>query len=102
METDSRERRGVTSAEENELDGDEDVSEVAYEAPRDDLASVNQGILGQPWLILSFLLIVAAAALILLSHTDSAFVAIALGISAWFWNMRMRLKRRYGKQSRWR
>lgn len=79
------------------MDTDEDAGAVAGEEHRDD-----SGVFHQAWLILSCLLIVVAAVLLLLSNTDAAFVAAALGISAWFWNLRKKLKRQYGirKQSR--
>lgn len=60
----------------------------------------------QPWLVVACLLLAAAAVLLILSHTDAAFVAAALGVSAWFWNVRGNLKRKHGleKQGRrdWR
>lgn len=49
----------------------------------------------QPWLVAACLLLAASAALLLLSHPDSAFVCAALGVSAWFWNMRAGLKRKH-------
>ena len=49
----------------------------------------------QPWLVVACLLLVAAAALLLLSHADAAFVCAALGVSAWFWNVRGELKRKH-------
>lgn len=93
MENDSRGRSGDSSTEEIGTDADEDVAVGADEEHRD-----GSGIFRQAWLILSCLLIVAAAVLLLLSHTDAAFVVAALGISAWFWNMRLKLKRQYGIQ----
>ena len=49
----------------------------------------------QPWLVVACLLLVAAVALLLLSHPDAAFVCAALGVSAWFWNVRGELKRKH-------
>jgi len=49
----------------------------------------------QPWLVLACLLLAASVALLLLSHPDSAFVCAALGVSAWFWNVRVGLKRKH-------
>jgi Flp pilus assembly protein TadB len=97
LESDSRNQRGETSAEETETD--DGVAAFAGEERRDGSASDARGMLRQPWLILSFVLIAAAAVFLLLSHTDAAFVAIALGVCAWFWNLRVRLKRQYGIKS---
>lgn len=94
MENDSRERSGESSAEEIETDADEDAG--GGEERREDSASDNGGIFRQPWLILSCLFIIIATVLLLFSRMDAAFVAAALGVSAWFWNMRVRLKRQYG------
>lgn len=49
----------------------------------------------QPWLVVACLLLAASATLLLLSHPDAAFVCAALGVSAWFWNMRAGLKRKH-------
>ena len=54
----------------------------------------------QPWLVVACLLLAAAAALLLLSHADAAFVVAALGVSAWFWNVRGNLKRKYKLEKR--
>ena len=48
-----------------------------------------------PWLVAACLLLAASATLLLLSHTEAAFVCAALGISAWFWNVRGELKRKH-------
>ncbi|MBC7933459.1 MAG: hypothetical protein H7Z38_23100 [Rubrivivax sp.] len=94
MEKDSRERSGDASAEVIETDADDDAG--VGEERREESASDNGGIFRQPWLILSCLFIIIASIMLLLSRTDAAFVAAALGVSAWFWNMRVRLKRQYG------
>jgi Flp pilus assembly protein TadB len=98
LKNDSREQSGHSSTEEIGTD-DEDVAAFAGEQRRDDSASDGLGVFRQPWLILSGLFIIAAAVLLLLSRTDAAFVALALGVSAWFWNMRVRLKREHNIKS---
>lgn len=47
------------------------------------------------WLVLSVALLAAAAVLLWLGHSGAAFVAAALGVCAWFFDMRMGLKRRH-------
>lgn len=47
------------------------------------------------WLFVSIALLVGAAALLWLAYTSAAFVAAALGVCAWFFDMRMGLKRRH-------
>jgi hypothetical protein len=47
------------------------------------------------WLFASFALLAAAAVLLWLARTDAAFVAAALGVSAWFLDVREGLKRRH-------
>ena len=49
----------------------------------------------QPWLWAAGLGLVAAAALALVGNFDGAFVAAALGVLAWFLNVRARLRPRY-------
>jgi Flp pilus assembly protein TadB len=86
----------LSSDEETETDVFEDSDAVAGEARRNDSAPESRGLFRQTWLILSCLLFIAAAVLLTLSRTDAAFVAAALAVSAWFWNMRLKLKRQYG------
>jgi hypothetical protein len=47
------------------------------------------------WLVVSIALLVAAGVLLWLAYTSAAFVAAVLGVCAWFFNMRMNLKRRH-------
>jgi hypothetical protein len=47
----------------------------------------------QLWLVAACLCLLAAAALWLLGHADAAFVAAALGVVAWFLNVRVQLRR---------
>jgi hypothetical protein len=49
----------------------------------------------QPWLVVACLLLAASVTLLLLSHDDAAFVCAALGVSAWFWNVREGLRRKH-------
>ena len=102
MENESRERGGETSNDEQGTELFEDSDAGAIEERRNDTPPESRGIFRQPWFLLSFIFFVAATVLFLLAHTDAAFVTAALAISAWFWNMRVRLKRQYGirKQNR--
>jgi hypothetical protein len=47
------------------------------------------------WLVASIALLAAAAVLLLLERSSEAFVAAALGVCAWFFDVRMGLKRRH-------
>ena len=100
MEKDSRARDGDASNEELRTDADDDFGEVAYEERRDVCAPDIRCVHRHAWLICSLLFIIAALVLLLLSHRDAAFVALALGVSALFWNMRLKLKRQYGINKR--
>ena len=44
------------------------------------------------WSIVAGACLVVAAALLFLARVDAAFVAATLGIVAWFWNERNRLR----------
>jgi hypothetical protein len=56
----------------------------------------------QPWLVVACILLAAAAVLLFLSRTNAAFVVAALGVSAWFWNVRGNLIRQHGLEKRGR
>ena len=47
------------------------------------------------WRIVAYVLVAAAAALLYLRRTDLAFFAAALGVSAWFLNMRTGIRRKH-------
>jgi Flp pilus assembly protein TadB len=47
------------------------------------------------WLVVSIALLATAAVLLWLAYTNASFVLAALGVSAWFLNLRMSLKRRH-------
>ena len=47
------------------------------------------------WLVVSIALLAAAAVLLWLARTNAAFVAAALAVCAWFFDVRMGLKRRH-------
>ena len=96
MENDSTEQGGKASDGETGTDVFEDSGALAREKGRDESPSESPPLFLQTWLILSCLLFIAAAILLLFSRTDAAFVAAVLGVSAWFWNVRVRLKRQYG------
>jgi Flp pilus assembly protein TadB len=68
---------------------------AARRVDRDDSANDDFNIFRQPWLVVACLLLVASVVLLLLSRADAAFVCAALGVSAWFWNMRAGLKRKH-------
>jgi Flp pilus assembly protein TadB len=54
------------------------------------------------WLVATAAFLIAAAVLLLRSNTDAAFVTAALGVCAWFLNVRDRLKREHGLRKRGR
>ena len=47
------------------------------------------------WLLVSIALLASAGALLWLAYTSAAFVLAVLGACAWFFDMRMSLKRRH-------
>jgi hypothetical protein len=47
------------------------------------------------WMAVAVLLLVASAALLYLARPNAAFVVAALGVSAWFLNVRNSLKRQH-------
>jgi hypothetical protein len=65
-----------------------------------DSPSPRPGVFTQSWLIVASLLLIAAAVLLWYSKPEAAFVTAALGVSAWFLNMRGNLKRKYDSKSR--
>lgn len=87
-------RTGADSAVEGEAHGPATLHPDAT-APRADSADGDFNIFRQPWLVVACLLLVASVVLLLLSRADAAFVCAALGVSAWFWNMRAGLKRKH-------
>ena len=46
----------------------------------------------QRWIIVSGVCLVIAAVVLLLGRMDAAFVVATLGVVAWFWNERNRLR----------
>jgi len=50
---------------------------------------------GRLWLVVSLALLASAAVLLLLGHLNAAFVAAALAVCAWFFDIRTGLKRRH-------
>ena len=93
METKSRGPRGEPSAEETEAPAHEveRPSEVASPARA-------SSVFNQAWLVVAVVLLVASLVFLLRTHTDAAFVAAALGVCAWFLNVRDGLKREHGLQ----
>jgi len=47
------------------------------------------------WMAVAAVLLFAAAVLLYLELSNAAFVVAALGLSAWFWNVRNGLKRKH-------
>jgi hypothetical protein len=47
------------------------------------------------WLVVSIALLASAGVLLWLAYTNAAFVAAALGVCAWFYDVRMGLKRKH-------
>lgn len=47
------------------------------------------------WLVVSIVLLASAAVLLWLGRSSAAFVVAALGVCAWFFDVRMGLKRRH-------
>jgi N6-adenosine-specific RNA methylase IME4 len=47
------------------------------------------------WLVVSIALLASAGVLLWLAYTNAAFVAAALGVCAWFFDVRMNLKRKH-------
>ncbi|HJQ35473.1 MAG TPA: hypothetical protein VJ866_25195 [Pyrinomonadaceae bacterium] len=47
------------------------------------------------WMAVAAVLLFAAAVLLYLKLSNAAFVVAALGLSAWFWNVRNGLKRKH-------
>jgi Flp pilus assembly protein TadB len=47
------------------------------------------------WMAVAAVLLFAAAVLLYLKMSNAAFVLAALGLSAWFWNVRNGLKRKH-------
>jgi hypothetical protein len=49
----------------------------------------------RPWLVVAVALLASAAVLLWLGYSNAAFVAAVLGVCAWFFDVRMGLKRRH-------
>jgi Flp pilus assembly protein TadB len=63
-------------------------------------ASRGPSVIERVWLVAAAAFLIAAAILLLRSHTDAAFVTAALGVCAWFLNYREGLKRKHNLQKR--
>ncbi|MDT5157133.1 MAG: hypothetical protein QOH51_1490 [Acidobacteriota bacterium] len=86
-----------------------EVSEESFEVERDDHVrgegvklrgegvkpSAGRFIFEQAWLVVACVLLIAATVLLYLGYPSAAFVAAALGVSAWFLNVRNGLKRKH-------
>jgi hypothetical protein len=49
-------------------------------------------VFGKRWIIVACACLVGAAALLIMRRVDAAFVVATLGVVAWFWNERNRLR----------
>jgi len=92
LKTDPTEQRGAQAGAEAPVAGEG--------LRRDDPAPEAAGVFKQPWLVVACLLLAASVVMLLLSHADAAFVCAALGVSAWFWNVRADLKRKHDLKKR--
>jgi hypothetical protein len=95
LETDPTEPRSGTRAAESAAEAGEGRGRAGEERGRDDSTDDGFKVFRQPWFVVACLFLVASATLLLLSNPDAAFVCAALGVSAWFWNVRANLKRKY-------
>ena len=91
METESREPRVEPPVEETDAHAHED-------GRRAEAASKARTVFQQAWLVVAVVLLIVALVLLLRSRTDAAFVTAALGVCAWFLNVRNRIKREHGLQ----
>jgi Flp pilus assembly protein TadB len=81
----------------DERPGEESGETVRDESTRDDETTDSGGRFDfeRGWMAVAVLLLVAAAALLYLARPNAAFVVAALGVSAWFINVRNGLKRQH-------
>ena len=63
------------------------------EPKADEAAPARAGPFGESWLLVAGLGVVAAAGCLAFGYYDAAFVAAALGVVAWFLNVRSKLPR---------
>ena len=100
MTTEPRGPRGEPSAEEAEARAHDDVRRAEMESHAGEASPARRlsSVLDNAWLFVAVLLLASALFLLLRSHTDGAFVAAALGVCAWFLNIREGLKRKYKLQ----
>lgn len=64
-------------------------------AGREDVGRPRGLLRGRHWLVACVVLLAAAGVLLWLALPNAAFVLGSLGVSAWFFDERMRLKRRH-------
>jgi Flp pilus assembly protein TadB len=82
--------------------GDNMRSEGATPSDRRATPSGARFVFEQAWMVVACSLLIASAVILYLGHPSAAFVAAALGVSAWFLNVRTNLKRKHNlvKQGR--
>jgi hypothetical protein len=56
--------------------------------------SFSMRVFAQPWSVVAGVCLIFAAAFLLAGRMDAAFVVATLGVVAWFWNERNRLRPR--------
>jgi len=101
VETEPRAPRGEPSIEETEAPAHEEETEPPAhedERPAEVASSARRVVFNQAWLAVAVVLLVASLVFLMRTHTDAAFVAAALGVCAWFLNVRNGLKRKHGLQ----
>jgi len=81
---------------------DEEPEEATWETARDEGArgdgakrAGGRFDFERGWMAVAAVLLFAAAVLLYLKLSNAAFVVAALGLSAWFWNVRNGLKRKH-------
>jgi hypothetical protein len=85
----------VEQSEQTDERRDEESGEGEGLRPGGDAPAAGRFDFERGWMVAAALLLFAAATLLYAGRPSAAFVAAALGISAWFLNVRNGLKRRH-------
>jgi Flp pilus assembly protein TadB len=111
LETESKNDESTSKNDELTFASDGDVPNLATveaRASEDESqtgrenSSCGPSVVERLWLAAAAAFLIAAALMLLRSHTDAAFVTAALGVCAWFLNVRDRLKREHRLQKQGR
>jgi len=102
-ERDTDERTTAAEDDEQSFAPEDEPTRAAAEgnAREDEAEGISEKVSAGPsiverlWLVAAAALLIAAAVLLYLAHTDAAFVTATLGVCAWFLNVRDRLKREH-------